>query len=148
MLLKVLTPTENEDIAHIIKEAFASQPWNDDWTEHETLMQYVTDITENANSLPLGLYNGHELVGLALGRLKHWFNGIEYCIDDFCIKPDYQGKGAGSEFMKLIKEYCAKEKFAKISLKTSKKAAAYGFYVKNGFKEQHDDVFFEYNISD
>lgn len=80
--------------------------------------------------------------------MKHWFNGIEYCIDDFCIKPDYQGKGAGSEFMKLIKEYCAKEKFAKISLKTSKKAAAYGFYVKNGFEEQHDDVFFEYNISD
>lgn len=64
MLLKVLIPTENENIAHIIKEAFASQPWNDDWTEHETLMQYITVSRE----MPI-LYPWDFITGMSLSDL-------------------------------------------------------------------------------
>lgn len=141
MQLKTLSSENKKEVMEIIKEAFAAEPWNDNWDDIDIFNKYITDITENANSLSLGIFDGGILAGLALGRLKHWFYGIEYCIDDLCIKTAYQGKGTGSEFIGLLKEYAEKHDFSKISLKTSKKASAYHFYQKNGFTESEDDVF-------
>ena len=80
--------------------------------------------------------------GVSLGRLKHWFNGTEYCIDDFCIRSSCQGKGAGSLFLKMLRAYGRKKNYKKITLRTKRTASAYEFYKKNGFREIEEDVFF------
>lgn len=143
MELSKLSADHQKEVMEIIKDAFYAPPWNDRWEDDAVLGQYVRDITGNANSLALGLFNGGELAGIALGRIKHWFNGIEFCVDDLCVASAAQGRGLGSELVRQVKGYCAQHGIAKISLKTSRKAQAYFFYRKNGFREMEDDVFFE-----
>ena len=133
---------DEKEIMEIIQDAFAVSPWNDNWDDEDTFHLYILDVIGNANSLALGLYDENKLVGLALGRLKHWFDGIEYNIDDFCIRSSCQGKGAGSAFIRLLKEYSTERDFKEISLRTKRTASAYQFYQKNGFREIEEDVHF------
>ena len=39
----------------------------------------------NENSLSFGVYQDEVLIGIALGRLKSWYEGTEYWIDEFGI---------------------------------------------------------------
>lgn len=130
----------------IIKQAFYAEPFNDRWDDEEVFKHYISDIMDNKNSLALGMFDGDNLIALALGRLKHWFYGIEYCIDDLCVKNEFQGRGAGSELIKLIRSYAAENGFVKISLKTDRRAPAYHFYKKNGFCENVNEVYYEMKI--
>ena len=132
----------------IIKDAFSVEPWNDNWTDENTFYMYIKDIMGNANSLSLGLYDDDILIGIALGRLKHWYDGIEFCIDDLCIKTSHQGKGAGTQFLKLIKQYSRGNHYKEISLRTDRTASAYHFYKTNGFNEALNQVYFRFDLSD
>lgn len=142
MQIKTLTMENQAEIMEIIRDAFAVAPWNDKWDDEAVFRLYIQDIIGNANSLSLGLYDQDELIGVALGRLKHWYDGIEFCIDDFCIKTACQGKGAGSAFIKLIAQYARENHYKEISLRTKRTAAAYHFYKKNGFDESETNVYF------
>lgn len=133
------------EIKKIILDAFSAPPWNDVW-EDDILTLYIHDIVGNANSLTLGMYDGDKLAGLAQGRLKHWYYGIEYCIDDLCIASPYQGQGIGGTLIKLIREYSARNGFHEISLRTNRHSNAYSFYKKNGFDEIDEKVFFSMNL--
>ncbi len=142
MKIRVLNLHNEKEMMEIIKDAFTSAPWNDNWEDENVFRLYIRDIVGNANSLALGLYDENNLVGLSLGRLKHWFDGIEYCIDDLCISPSHQGMGAGSAFIRLIKKYSQENNYKEISLRTNRTALAYQFYKTNGFLEKKENVFF------
>lgn len=131
----------------IIRNAFAAPPWNDAWEEDGLLRQYLTDIAGNVNSLSLGLYEEEQLVGLALGWLKHWFDGVEFCVDDLCVRPDRQGRGVGSALLRAMKEYTWVRGYKEISLRTDRTATAYRFYCDNGFKEERNRVYFSLNLN-
>lgn len=146
MDFKQLTLKNEEEIKGVIRDAFSAPPWNDRWDNEEVFHQYLQDVIDNKNSLSLGVLVHQELVGIALGRLKHWFDGIEYCIDDFCIRTSWQGEGIGSKFLSYIKEYARQQGFKQVSLCTKRSAAAYGFYKKNEFKEPADRVCLAFEI--
>lgn len=42
-------------------------------------------------------------------------------------------------------KYCRENGIEHITLKTNRTSAAYRFYIKNGFTEMQDDVYFEMN---
>ena len=138
--LGVLDTSYELEIQAIIKDAFAVQPWNDRWDDIDVFHLYIRDIIGNTNSLALGLFDQEELIGLSLGRLKHWFDGIEYCIDDLCVKSAYQGKGIGSRWLQMIKAHAQSNGYKEISLRTNRTAPAYRFYLKNGFQELDECV--------
>ncbi len=140
MVLRELGLRDEAEIFAVVRTAFAVAPWNDDWHSAEEFHAYSLDILGNRNSLGLGLWEGEALVALALGRLKHWFDGVEYCIDDFCVRPDCQGQGAGSALLGQIREYACREGFKQVSLFTNRTAPAYAFYQKNGFAEVQNRV--------
>ncbi len=79
----------DEEDFPIARELFASvftgPPWNDDWSDPAQLNAYIQDLTRQSNSLAFGLFQGSVLVGLSMGRVKHWYTGTEYCIDDHFI---------------------------------------------------------------
>lgn len=135
MELRQLTMADEREIQRVIHAAFAAEPWNDCWQEDEVFHHYVEDLVDNQNSLALGLEDGGELAGLALGRLKHWFDGVEYCVDDLCVMPGRQGKGIGSELLRQMEAYGRRHGIARITLRTDRTAPAYQFYRKNGFQE-------------
>lgn len=144
-MLKELNTQKEKEITALIAEAFAAPPWNDRWTP-EQLHTYFLDIAGNANSVMLGYYYNEKLSGVALGRLKHWFDGVEYCIDDLCVDPKMQGKGIGSALLSGIEEYAKARHFKEVSLWTERSAPAFEFYKKNRWTESGEWVRFSITV--
>lgn len=132
MEFKIVGIEQEEAIKAVIQDAFSVQPWNDNWDDDAVFHEYIMDLVGNRNSLAFGAYDDGKLIGVSLGRVKHWYDGNEYCIDDFGIATSSQGKGIGSSLLNYIREYAAEHKFKSVTLWTERSAAAYDFYVKNG----------------
>lgn len=131
------------EIEEVIEDAFSAEPWQDDWYDRRQFERYVEDLVNQPNALALGLFEDELLVAISLGRVIHWFEGTQYRIDDLGVRTAKQGTGIGSLLLKKIEEYAAENGLCSISLKTNRRAAAYHFYLKNGFTEYADDVYFE-----
>lgn len=123
------------EIMSLFKEVFSAPPWNEDWNDDDQLDNYLKDLTEVRNPLLYGLYEGNDLVGVSIGRIKHWCEGTEYFIEELCIRMDRQKKGYGKEFFSLIEKDLKEKGLDTIFLMTDRDKPAYEFYKKNGFKE-------------
>ena len=127
------------DEIDIIKElfysVFSSEPWCDDWSDHAQLHNYIFDLIGNDNSLSLGLFENDVLIGISLGYIMHWCAGTEYYIFEFCISARKQGKGLGTQFIRMVEDYARDIGIDHIFLQTEESMPAFRFYEKNGFKE-------------
>ena len=122
-------------MAELYKEAFAGEPWNDDWSDSKQLNEYIKDISKAYNALNYGLMIDGELAGMSVGRINHWWEGTNYNIDELCIAPQYQGQGIGSKFIELIEQRVREKGLAGIFLQTDNDKPSYHFYHKNGFND-------------
>ncbi len=137
MQIKRLDKASIDDVKDLFRSVFTGPPWHEVWTEDQ-LDEYMKDLTEVRNSLVYGLYEEDELVGIAIGKIKHWCEGTEYFIEEFCIRTDMQGKGYGKGFISLIEEELKKMSVDTIYLMTDRSKPAYHFYQKIGFTELPD----------
>lgn len=133
--IKELTIEKIDIIKSFFKDVFMREPWNDDWSDDEQLHQYITDIIGNRNSLAFGLFEEEQLLGLALGNIKHWYTGTEFFVEEFCVKTEMQGQGLGTEFLRLLEVELRVRDIKTIFLMTGKEMPAFAFYKKNGFEE-------------
>ncbi|KIR02881.1 Acetyltransferase [Lachnospiraceae bacterium TWA4] len=124
------------------KEIFMNEPWNDDWSDEVQLSNYIRDIACCFNSICYGYFDKEELIGLAMGSKRHWWTGIEYFMEEFCIKTSMQGQGIGREFLQIIEKDLKTEGIVSIRLQTERQVPAYHFYPKVGFKEVKEQVSF------
>lgn len=146
MEIRELSLDNISNIKNVILETFSRKPWCDDWSDKEQFHLYILDLIGNPNSLSFGLYENNEIIGVSLGRVKHWYTGNEYWIDDLAILPQVQGRGCGSEFIDLIEEHIKIKGFVGIVLFTEKDIPAYNLYIKKNFEEKRERVFFEKKI--
>ena len=58
---------------------------------------------------------------------------MEYYIDQFCVKADYQRHGIGGRFLELIEKNIHANGMNAIILNTEKGFPSEKFYLKNGF---------------
>ena len=141
MEIRELNMSDIESVKRLMIDIFSVEPWNDVWTD-DKLHAYIRELMGNENSLSFGVYQDEVLTGIALGRLKSWYEGTEYWIDEFGILPKMQQAGIGSGFMKSIEEKAAEKGAVYITLLTEKQVPAYQFYRKNGLQEREENVFF------
>ena len=134
--LKRLTIKDKEIITDVFISVFTKEPWNDDWSNTNQLDMYINDLVGQGYSLTYGLFDDNELIGISLGYVKHWYSGTEYIINEFCIKTDRQGAGAGSFFIAEIEKAIKELGIKQIFLLTDSNVPAYNFYKKNGFDEE------------
>lgn len=133
---------EIEMIKELFLSVFTIEPWNDDWSDQKQLDLYLHDLIGQSNSLTYGLFEKDKLIGVSMGRIKHWFSGTEYCIDELCIETKKQRKGVGSFFLKEIENGIKDLGLVDIFLQTERTVPAYDFYKKNGFYELEEHVSF------
>lgn len=129
-------------IAELYRSAFGHEPWNDDWSDEEQLRAYIKDLACAFNSLNFGLFSGDRLVAVSIGSIRHWWEGTNYILEEFCVSPEFQGKGIGSRFMSLIENELRSRGIAGIFLQTENDKPSYSFYRKNGFGEMTSHVSF------
>ncbi len=131
--IKVLDGSYIEKMAELYKAAFAGDPWNDDWSDREQLLEYIKEISGSCNALNYGYFIDGELVAISAGMTRHWWEGTNYNIEELCVSPKLQGKGIGSKFMKLIEDEIRAKGYHGIFLQTDLDKPSYKFYKKNGF---------------
>ena len=131
--LKRLSIKDKEIITDVFTSVFTKEPWNDDWSDKAQLDMYINDLVGQGYSLTYGLFDDAELIGIALGYVKHWYSGTEYIINEFCVKTERQGAGAGSFFITEIEKAIKEMGIKQIFLLTDPKLPAFSFYTKNGF---------------
>ncbi len=122
-------------MAELYREAFAGEPWNDDWSDTKQLNEYMKDISKAYNALNYGLLIDGKLVGMSVGKINHWWEGTNYNIEELCVSPTYQSQGLGSRFLALIEERVREKGLSGIFLQTDNDKPSYHFYHKNGFKD-------------
>lgn len=138
-----LTKEHEEKLTALFLDVFAAAPWFDEWSSEEQLASYLKDLTDNSNSLSLGLFDEKgNLIGGSLGYTFNWWQGKEYYIKEFFISRDYQNKGMGSTFLEKMAQLLKEREIVHITLMTDKDVSAYPFYKKNGFTEQTGSAFF------
>ena len=140
MNLIVLTQQDKEAVTELFRDVFTREPWNDDWSDPEQLAAYIDDLIGQSNSRTFGYLDGNRLVGLAMGRIKHWHEGTEYCIDEFCVDTEFQNRGIGSAFLNEIEAYLSRNGVRYLFLQTDRTVPAYEFYTRRGFFELNDNV--------
>ena len=140
MIIKKLTYDENKElITKFFVNVFTKEPWYDDWSDTAQLDAYIKDLTARFNSCSYGFFEDENIdydsmLALSMGSIKHWYRGTEYCIDEFCVKTNIQGKGIGSAFLDAVEKELEKEDVHKIYLQTGKTMPAFEFYQKRGFE--------------
>ena len=142
MKLKQLDMEDLGTERKLFVKIFSQEPWNDCWDDPEQLRRYMEELLGTPNALCLGLFEDDVLVGISLGRIRHWYQGTEYWIDELGIDPERQGMGAGRRFLELIDGDLRKREVAAVVLLTDRRVPAYRFYQKNGFTEQAGQVLF------
>lgn len=129
-----------EEIKRLFSSVFTKEPWFDDRSDESKLDKYVKDLTLQANSLSLGLYLDDELIGIALWLVVTFYDGVQYRIDELCIKNEKQNSGYGSKLLDLINGFAKKKRFRYIILNTHRNVYAFNFYLKNGYQENKTNV--------
>ena len=138
----VLDDTYLNQMALLYKNAFRGEPWNDDWSDEAQLSEYIKEISKNFKALNFGLLIDGELAAMSVGMIRHWWEGTNYNIEEFCVSPDLQGQGVGSRFMKMIEDDILNRGLCGIFLQTDSDKPSYRFYKKNGFGELDKHVSF------
>ena len=145
-IFKKLGINEIDIIKALFTSVFTIEPWNDDWSNQEQLNLYMYDLVGQSNSLTFGLFEDSELIGVSIGRIRHWYSGTEYNIDELCIRTDKQGNGAGTCFINEIEKELKSFGVTHIFLQTERSVPAYDFYLKNGFCELKEHISFAKQI--
>ena len=141
MHIRELGTDDIAEIRSVFLGIFTGEPWNDCWEDPAQCHQYIVELTENRNSLSFGFYEGNRLIGISLGRVKHWYAGTEYWIDEFGILPQHQGRGAGTEFLSMIAQRLKSRGIVGMVLLTEREMPACRFYIQNGFETREEQVF-------
>ena len=130
-----LSESDLPQMAQLYKTAFGRAPWNDDWSDETQLMEYMKEITSPYHALHYGLFIDGTLAALSIGMIRHWWEGTNYNIEEFCVDPALQGHGIGTRFMEMISEDIRNRGLSGIFLQTDSDKPAYRFYLKNGFQD-------------
>lgn len=91
--------------------------------------------------LSYGLTEKGEFIAFALGRVKHWYTGTEYMIEELWVIPARQRRGVGSAFLARIRNSLRKKGISAIVLQTDRSLPAYDFYCRNGFSEASEQAY-------
>ena len=123
-----------EECVDLFIDVFTKDPWNDTYTSREQVVIFFRNYMASNYFVGYILKEQNNIIALSIGMKKPWINGMEYYIDQFCVKSELQGKGIGSQFLKLIEHEIQAEKMNAIMLNTESGFPSENFYLKNGFQ--------------
>lgn len=134
MTISKLSEEYLETCVDLFIEVFTKEPWNDVYESREQVVAFFRSHMDNNYFIGYVLAEGDNVVALSLGMKKPWLKGMEYYIDQFCVRPDLQHKGIGTHFLTLIEHEIRREGMNALILNTEQDFPSERFYLKNGFQ--------------
>lgn len=140
MYLKQMVKDDINECVNLFIDTFSKEPWNDEFESRKQVVDFFENHLNNNYFVGYILKDGNCIVAISLGMKKPWIQGMEYYIDQFCVKYESQGKGVGSEFLKLIEADIRLHGMNAIILNTETEFPSERFYLKNGFNKLEELV--------
>lgn len=130
--LKAVSKENLGACAKIYCEAYAKEPWNEE-ISLISAEKYIADFLDSKAMCAFGLSENDNIIGIALGMVVPCVEKPFFRLEDFCIAPEYQKKGFGGAFLKLIENEISP--CNSIILGTQRNFPSHRFYLENGFYE-------------
>jgi ribosomal protein S18 acetylase RimI-like enzyme len=124
--------------ARLLVSAFNAEPWNDAWTL-ETARQELAWTMGVPGFAGLVSLDG-QVLAFATGWREPDDRREVYYLKTFCVSPNAQGTGVGSRLLARLEEYLDECGVNTIYLVTHRGTPAEGFYRKNGYTVNPEDV--------
>ena len=128
---------KKEDIsscAEVYISAYGAEPWNEKY-DKQSVEKYISDYLGSKTKQCFAVEKNGKIIGIALGIIVPSIDSQFLRIEDFCISAEEQGKGFGTEFIKLVFEKSKELGCDSVLLGTQKDFPSHRFYLKNGFSE-------------
>ena len=132
-----IAKTDFNKCAYCLVEAYGGEPWNNIWTTKEALLRIEATMS-GFNSRGYVVEADGEIIGMCLGRIDYYYGDwSQFCVDEFNVIPNFQGKGIGSGLIKFVSNLMKQNDIERIFLITGGELAA-KFYEKHGFEKSDD----------
>ena len=128
---------EKENIsgcAEVYVSAYGAEPWNEKY-DSAAVEKYISDYLGSKTKFCFAAAQNERIIGVALCIVVPSIDAPFLRIEDFCISAKEQGRGLGTEFMKLIAEEAKMLGCDSIMLGTQRDFPSHKFYLKNSFSE-------------
>ena len=138
-MIRKYEPRDLQSCAAVFCSAFSVEPWNENWTQ-QLAETRISELMNTPLSVGFVYEEAGTVYGVAAGRAVTYLYGREYVIDEFCMSPQVQGRGIGSEMLRHIMDEMSARGFAAVVLQTTKGFPSERFYRKNGFVQSPDMI--------
>ena len=128
---------KKEDIsscAEVYISAYGAEPWNEKY-DKQSVEKYISDYLGSKTKQCFAARENGKIIGIALGKIVPSINIPFLRIEDFCISAEEQGKGFGTEFIKLVFEKSKELGCDSVLLGTLRDFPSHKFYLKIGFSD-------------
>ncbi len=142
MQIKIPQTKEIPLCAEVYISAYKAEPWNEVYEKSE-VEKYILDYLGSKTKFCFAAEENEKIIGIAFCMVVPCIGAPFLRIEDICISAKEQGKGLGSEFIKLVAEEAKKLGCDSILLGTQKNYPSHKFYIKNGFSEVDSVLLFK-----
>lgn len=129
-----------DECVDLFIDVFSKDPWYDVYDSRERIECFFKNHIKNNNFLGYVAIRNEEIVGVSIGFIKPWVEGLEYYIDEFYVKYSEQNTGIGTNLMNKIEEDLKKKNINGCILLTDRDFPSHKFYVKNKFSIIDDNI--------
>lgn len=142
MQIKIPQTKEIPLCAEVYISAYKAEPWNEVYEKSE-VEKYISDYLGSKTKFCFAAEENERIIGVALCIVVPSIDVPFLRIEDFCISAEEQGRGLGTEFIKLVAEEAKKLGCDSILLGTQKNYPSHKFYIKNGFSKVDSVLLFK-----
>ena len=128
-----------EACVQIYRSAYAAEPWREEYTESE-VEKYLSEFMAAGSARCFVQIEAGKIFGLALTLLIPGMGAPYLRIEDFCIDASCHRMGFGSRFMNELMLKARKLGCDSLLLGTQHGFPSHGFYLKNGFFKERNNI--------
>ncbi|MCC6905554.1 MAG: GNAT family N-acetyltransferase [Anaerolineae bacterium] len=122
-----------KECAALFVSVFNAEPYNDLWTQ-ETAYKRLHEMVHSPGFLGFVCHDAGRMVGLVVGCARQWYSGRVYELQEMCVALDAQGKGAGSQLMRVLEVELARQGVTLSYLMTRQGGPGEVFYSRKGYR--------------
>lgn len=142
-----IKPEDFPTCARLLSKAYSGEPWYNTWSHDDALLR-IEAIMSGFSARGYVMEYNQKIVAMCLGRIDYYYNNWrQFCIDEFNVLPDYQGKQIGSKMLTYVTDAMKQQDINRMFLITGGAQAA-RFYQHNGFEVSTEGTMMEFVLND